>query len=139
MSSDGTYNYTYDAEGNLKTRTKIATGKVREFTWDYRNRLTGVTDKTGGTVTQQVSYTYDALNQRIAKTVGTQTTHFVYDRNNVILEFIDLLRVSRFSAQSGAVVPDVSPHRPAGCRTTRNVDLQRAYLRLDFQQTNWVG
>ncbi len=87
LFSDGTYNYTYDAEGNLKTRTEIATGKVREFTWDYRNRLTGVTDKTGGTVTQQVSYTYDALNQRIAKTVGTQTTRFVYDRGNVYLEF----------------------------------------------------
>ncbi|MBD2077245.1 RHS repeat-associated core domain-containing protein [Phormidium sp. FACHB-592] len=38
------------------------------------------------------TYTYDALNQRIAKTVGTQTvgtqtTRFVYDRGHVYLEF----------------------------------------------------
>lgn len=46
-----------------------------------------MTDQTGGTVTQQVSYTYDALNQRLAKTVGAQTTRFVYDRGNVYLEF----------------------------------------------------
>ncbi|UBF30100.1 DUF2778 domain-containing protein (plasmid) [Kovacikia minuta CCNUW1] len=45
--------------------------------------MTSVTDSVGGTTT----YTYDALNQRIAKTVGTQTTRFVYDRGNVYLEF----------------------------------------------------
>jgi RHS repeat-associated protein len=83
LLSDGTYNYTYDDEGNLKTRTEIATGQVREFTWDYRNRLVGVVDNGVTTAT----YTYDAFNQRIAKTVEGQTTRFVYDRGNVYLEF----------------------------------------------------
>ncbi|UBF30102.1 RHS repeat-associated core domain-containing protein (plasmid) [Kovacikia minuta CCNUW1] len=59
---------------------------MRTFIWDYRNRLTGVTDTVNG-VTQQTTYTYDALNQRIAKTDGNQTTRFVYDRGNVYLEF----------------------------------------------------
>ncbi|UBF30104.1 hypothetical protein K9N68_38650 (plasmid) [Kovacikia minuta CCNUW1] len=87
LSSDGVYNYTYDDEGNLKTRTEIAnSSNVRTFTWDYRNRLTGLMDTVNG-ITQQSTYTYDALNQRIAKTVGSQTTRFVYDRGNVYLEF----------------------------------------------------
>jgi RHS repeat-associated protein len=87
LLSDGMYNYTYDDEGNLKTRTEISNpNNVRTFAWDYRNRLTDVTDTVNG-VTQQTTYTYDALNHRIAKTVGSQTTRFVYDRGNVYLEF----------------------------------------------------
>jgi RHS repeat-associated protein len=95
LQTDGTYTYTYDDEGNLKTRTTIATNAVREYTWDYRNRLTGVADRTGSTTNRQNTYTYDVTNQRIAKTVdldgaGTApatTTRFVYDRNNVAMEF----------------------------------------------------
>jgi RHS repeat-associated protein len=95
LQTDGIYTYTYDDEGNLKTRTTIATNAVREYTWDYRNRLTSVVDRTGSNTTRQSTYTYDVTNQRIAKTVdldgaGTApatTTRFVYDRNNVALEF----------------------------------------------------
>ena len=39
LTNDGTYSYTYDAEGNRLTRTKTATGEVTEYTWDYHNRL----------------------------------------------------------------------------------------------------
>ena len=83
LNSDGVFTYTYDFEGNLKTRTRIGTSEVRTFNWDYRNRLTGVSDSTGGATT----YTYDGMNQRIAKSVGGTTTRFVYDRGNVVLEF----------------------------------------------------
>jgi RHS repeat-associated protein len=92
LLSDGTYNYTYDNEGNLISRAEIATGKVRLFAWDNRNRLASVTDKTAsGTVTQTVTYTYDALDRRISESVrtasGTTTTYFAYDGANVLLEF----------------------------------------------------
>jgi hypothetical protein len=37
--ADGTFNYTYDNEGNTLTKTRIATGAVTEFVWAHRNRL----------------------------------------------------------------------------------------------------
>ena len=39
-ATDGTFTYTYDDEGNTKTKTEIVTGEVTEYVWDYRNRLT---------------------------------------------------------------------------------------------------
>ena len=39
LLSDGTFDYEYDNEGNMVLRTEIATGAVREFIWDNRNRL----------------------------------------------------------------------------------------------------
>jgi RHS repeat-associated protein len=94
LASDGTFNYTYDAEGNLTRRTTIADGSTRDFVWDYRNRLVSVIDKTaGGTQTQRVDFTYDAGDRRISKTVqaagGTTETFFVSDGDNVVLEFRD--------------------------------------------------
>jgi RHS repeat-associated protein len=83
LSADGKYAYTYDNEGNLKTRQDLVTNVVRTFTWDYRNRLVSVVD---GAVTV-ATYTYDANNQRISKTAGGVTTRYVYDRGNVTMEF----------------------------------------------------
>jgi YD repeat-containing protein len=45
LTTDGVYSYNYDNEGNRTKRTEIATGKVDEYTWDYRNRLTSVVSK----------------------------------------------------------------------------------------------
>ncbi len=42
LLTDGTYSYEYDGEGNRTKRTEIGTGKITEYVWDYRNRLTGV-------------------------------------------------------------------------------------------------
>ena len=91
LESDGVYNYEYDGEGNLIRETEIATGNVREYEWDWRNRLVSVVDS--GEVTQSVSYTYDVFNRRIAKTVNGVVTYFVQDSldnlSNVVLEFVD--------------------------------------------------
>lgn len=98
LMSDGTYNYQYDDEGNMALRTEIVTGDYREFDWDHRNRLIRVTDfSSGGVITQQVDFTYDAFGRRLSKTVDTTpavpddetVTHFVYDREDVILDFLD--------------------------------------------------
>jgi hypothetical protein len=68
LLSDGTYDYTYDAEGNRTSRTNIATGEVTAYAWDYRNRLTQVTSlDASNNVTQTVKYTYDVNNNRIAE------------------------------------------------------------------------
>ncbi len=100
LTSDGTYRYSYDDEGNLNARTQIAGGVVREFTWDHRNRLTRVTDRPSavGAPTQVVDYTYDTLNRRIASKVDAtpgdavdgKITYFVYDGSDVLVELVDL-------------------------------------------------
>jgi RHS repeat-associated protein len=83
LSADGKYAYTYDDEGNLKTRKDLVTNVVRTFNWDYRNRLMSVVE---GAVTV-ATYTYDAGNKRISKTTGGVTTRYVYDRGHVTMEF----------------------------------------------------
>src|SRR4029453_170972 len=71
-SSDGTYNYTYDDEGNRLTRTNIATGAKEEYTWDWRNRLTKIKFKdSGGNVPKTVDQTDDFQNQWIRRSVDS--------------------------------------------------------------------
>ena len=98
-SGDGTFSYEYDKEGNMVLRTENATGARREFERDHRNRLVGITDKaTDGTLPQTVAYRYDTADRRIAKAVDTHPldtadavfTRFVYDRENILLEFVDV-------------------------------------------------
>ena len=74
MLSDGTFNYTYDAEGNCTSRTRISNSPADDYTtvytWDYRDRLTSVTFKdNSGNVTKTVTYTYDAFNRWIGETI----------------------------------------------------------------------
>jgi YD repeat-containing protein len=96
LASDGTFNYVYDNEGNLLTKTEISTGKVTEYTWDYRNRLTDVKLKnSGGTVLQEQVYRYDPLDRRIGvgndpDGAGPQPTawqYTVYDGINPYADF----------------------------------------------------
>jgi RHS repeat-associated protein len=89
LMSDGTYTYTYDGEGNRTKRTEIATGKVTEYVWDYRNRLTSVLFKdAGGVVTKTIDYIYDGNNQRIGKRIdGAVTERYVIDRNQIAVVF----------------------------------------------------
>ncbi|MCA9217976.1 MAG: RHS repeat protein, partial [Planctomycetales bacterium] len=95
LLSDGTYTYRYDAEGNQIQRTNIESNETRFFTWDHRNRLVRIVDQSAdGTLIQIVEFTYDSLDRRTAKSVDTNATdaavtHFVYDREDVILDFVD--------------------------------------------------
>jgi RHS repeat-associated protein len=89
LLSDGTYSYTYDSEGNRTKRTEIATGKVTEYVWDYRNRLSEVVFKdVSGVVTKTIEYTYDGDNQRIGQKLnGVVTERYILDRNQIALVF----------------------------------------------------
>ena len=118
LFSDGTFNYKYDNEGNLILRTEIATSNFREFQWDFRNRLVAVIDKSSsGTPTQSVEFSYDAINRRISKSVDTTpldtveptVSHFVYDRDDVFLDFVD----SDGSGPNPAVLEKRYLHGPA--------------------------
>ena len=59
----------YDANGNLTQKGEM------NFHYDYRNRLARVTDSGGAEV---ASYSYDAFNRRVAKTVGGVTEQTVW-------------------------------------------------------------
>lgn len=80
VASDGTFNYSYDREGNLTTKTAIATGATTTYSYDHRNRLMSVIDRdANGATTQTVEFTYDMFNRRQSKTVNGQTTTFIND------------------------------------------------------------
>lgn len=89
LLTDGTYNYQYDGEGNRTRRTEIATGKITEYVWDYRNRLTSVLFKDSlGTVTKTIQYTYDVNDRRIGKKIdGAVAERYVYDGSDIALVF----------------------------------------------------
>jgi RHS repeat-associated protein len=89
LLNDGTYTYGYDGEGNRTRRVETATGKVTEYVWDYRNRLTSVLFKdAGGAVAKTIDYLYDGDNQRIGKRIdGAVTERYVLDRNQIALVF----------------------------------------------------
>ncbi|MCU0721840.1 MAG: hypothetical protein MUC83_19170 [Pirellula sp.] len=92
------FTFTYDDEGNRTSKTETATGKVTEYTWDYRNRLTTVRDRntSGGAVVKQVDYQYDAFNRLVRRTfdadgagsVIATNQYLVYDEGiNAVLQF----------------------------------------------------
>ena len=79
-SSDG-HSYTYDFNGN--TLTKANASGTTQYTWDFENRLAGITPPNGGAV---VNFKYDAFGRRIQKASSGATTNYVYDGHNAIFE-----------------------------------------------------
>ncbi|MCI0357229.1 MAG: HNH endonuclease [Planctomycetaceae bacterium] len=98
LTSDGTFSYTYDDEGNRLTKTRISTGEKEEYAWDHRNRLTGVKFKdAGGTVLKTVLHSYDAFNRWIKRSVDADgpgsgaavDTFFSWQAGQINLQFDD--------------------------------------------------
>ncbi len=90
IASDGTFSYTYDAEGNRTSRVNLTTGDYTLYTWDHRNRLIEVADFDGSNAqTQQVVYKYDYLNRWIERVVntssGSEVAKYVYDGDQIVL------------------------------------------------------
>jgi len=70
LTSDGTFNYTYDHQGNRLTRTRISSAQANDYettyAWDYRNRLTDVEYfNNSGVLTKHVHYVYDVYDHLI--------------------------------------------------------------------------
>ncbi|MCX7428755.1 MAG: RHS repeat-associated core domain-containing protein [Planctomycetia bacterium] len=112
LLSDGTYRYLYDDEGNRTLRyvDNLLQGTqgeldaydtdITEYTWDYRNRLTAVSDfdtygdYTGDDPDQVVEYAYDYQNRLVRKVLDSDgdgdtdsSTVFVHDRNQIAVQF----------------------------------------------------
>ena len=69
----------FDDNGNLGSLTTIA--GLTTYTWDTRNRLTGI-----GGATLAANFAYDGLSRRAAKTINGQSTSFLYDGMNLAME-----------------------------------------------------
>ena len=94
LLSDSEYSYTYDADGNLLSKTgKSRPGEVDYF-WDTEDRLVSVSIKSDAThVSKQIVYNYDGLNRRIQKSVtdllspaDSYTRKYIYDGQDIIAE-----------------------------------------------------
>jgi RHS repeat-associated protein len=79
--NDGKYQYQYDDQGNLTQKQELVTGKLTNYTWDYRDRLTKVTSGS-----QVVEYLYDAEDKRVGKKInGVVTEKYIYDGADIAL------------------------------------------------------
>ncbi len=79
-SSDG-WTYSYDANGNMRTRSKA--GQTSTYTWDVRDRLTRI-DYADGSFS---AFAYDAQGRRISRRDRQGvTTYFVYEGWNLVQE-----------------------------------------------------
>ncbi|MCG8634580.1 MAG: hypothetical protein MI863_12180, partial [Desulfobacterales bacterium] len=66
-------------------RGNMTSDGSKSYVYDWANRL--ITVKSGSQTLG--SYTYDALNRRVAKTAGGITTTYVYDDGHVIEEYVN--------------------------------------------------
>ena len=76
---------TYDDDGNMTVGPlPVAPTANSTLVWDGENRLIETQVSTSGLLVRDY---YDAQSRRIASTVGTATTLFIYDGWNVIAEY----------------------------------------------------
>ncbi len=73
--------FTYDSNGSL-TRSTFGT-KQANYTYDYENRVSSITQ----TGLPSVTYKYDYLGRRIEKNIGGTITKYIYDGDNIIAEY----------------------------------------------------
>jgi YD repeat-containing protein len=76
LTQRGAATLVYDANGNLTS------DGTNTYTWDARNQLVGISGAS------TASFVYDALGRRVSRTVGGQTTEYVYDGLNTVQEKI---------------------------------------------------
>ena len=82
------YTYTYDADGNMITATNTSTGDAWTYSYDFAGQMTVAVEKTSDdTVLAQVTYTYDALGNRIGMDENGTQTWTLYDGGTPIMDF----------------------------------------------------
>ena len=119
-SSGGTPQATYDANGN-RTGTTGPDGTTA-LTWDASNRLASDSGPAGGAsqtaepttssapaaATSKAVYSYDGVGLRTDKTVGSQSTHFVYDVTSKIPTLLEAGAVDFVYGPNGSVLEQVA-------------------------------
>jgi len=83
LTTDGSYDYAYDAEGRLTQRRDRATGGITRYAWSDAGRLTSITAPNGAPST----YRYDAVGRRLEAKDNGVVRRFVYSGWNLRNEF----------------------------------------------------
>ncbi len=89
LTADAIYTYQYDDNGNLTRKTLPTTGNYTQYSYDAENRLTQVQEFAAGnpTAVTTSTYRYDGLGRRIEKVANGQTKRYVYDGEDILLEY----------------------------------------------------
>jgi RHS repeat-associated protein len=89
LTADVNFAYQYDDNGNLTRKTLFATGNFSQYTYDAENLLTKVEEFAAGnpTAIATSTYRYDGLGRRIEKVANGQTKRYVYDGEDILLEY----------------------------------------------------
>ena len=74
----------YDENGNMTEVTN--TCGTTNYTWDVRDRLVGIEGFNADCTDLTASFSYDALNRRIKKTINEASTEYLYDGFDIIQE-----------------------------------------------------
>jgi len=103
LTEDDQFTYTYDANGNLETKTdKVVPTDITTYTWDAQDQLAQITFPDLTTAT----YKYDGLGRRIEKNVNGSITRYGYDGEDLALEYDGTNTfVSRYSHGPGTDQP----------------------------------
>lgn len=83
LLEDDDFTYTYDNNGNLATKTNKTTSAVTTYTWDAQDQLIQITFPD----TTTAIYKYDGLGRRMEKNVNGTITRYVYDGEDMALEY----------------------------------------------------
>ncbi len=83
LLDDDNFTYTYDANGNLATKTAKVGGAVTTYHYDAQNQLIQIDHPNATTST----YKYDGLGRRIEKNVNGTITRYIYDGEDILLEY----------------------------------------------------
>jgi len=89
LTEDANFTYQYDLNGNLTRKTFKTSGNHTDYTYDAENRLIKVEEFAFGASTPFAvsSYRYDGLGRRIEKVGNGQTRRYVYDGEDILLEY----------------------------------------------------
>ena len=89
LTADANFIYEYDANGNLSRKSSLSTSLATVYTYDAENRLTKVEEFAAGASTPAATstYRYDGLGRRIEKVANGQTKRYVYDGEDILLEY----------------------------------------------------
>ncbi len=84
LTQDATYDYSYDNEGNMLSRTlRSDPSQVTSYAWNAEHQLLEVGLPDGSHVT----FRYDALGNRIEIAHGSDIRRYVYDRGVISAEY----------------------------------------------------
>jgi YD repeat-containing protein len=74
----------YDENGNLLSR--IDACGTTTYEWDARDRLVGITGYRPDCSPLAASFAYDPVGRRVEKTINGETTMYLYDGLDIIME-----------------------------------------------------